>query len=60
MSVVLLAAAWGLNVVDAYVFAHMRDFDVGPDLSASYAPYFNDLPQSGPVYQLKISIPLTK
>lgn len=60
MSVVVLAAAWGLNVVDAYVFAHMRDFDVGPDLSASFAPQFEDLPDSGPVYRLKISIPLTK
>ncbi len=28
--------AYGLNVVDAYVFAHMRDFDVSDDLSARF------------------------
>lgn len=27
--------AYGLNLVDAYVFAHMRDFDVSDDLSAN-------------------------
>ena len=26
---------YGLNIVDAYVFAHMRDFDVSDDLSAN-------------------------
>ncbi|HEX6983503.1 MAG TPA: DUF5683 domain-containing protein [Balneolaceae bacterium] len=28
-----IALSYGLNVVDAYVFAHMRSFDVSPDLS---------------------------
>lgn len=31
---VVLGLAYGLNVVDAYVFAHMRSFDVSDDLSA--------------------------
>ncbi len=31
-----IVLAYGLNVVDAYVFAHMRDFDVGDDLSARF------------------------
>ncbi len=26
--------AYGLNIIDAYVFAHMRDFDVSDDLSS--------------------------
>lgn len=30
-----IALAYGLNIVDAYVFAHMRDFDVSDDLSAN-------------------------
>lgn len=30
---VAIVAAYGLNVVDAYVFAHMRSFDVSEDLS---------------------------
>src|SRR5690606_28863628 len=33
LSIIVLVAAWGLNVVDAYVFSQLRDFDVGPDLS---------------------------
>lgn len=28
-----IALAYGLNIVDAYVFAHMRSFDVSEDLS---------------------------
>lgn len=30
---VTIALAYGLNIVDAYVFAHMRSFDVSEDLS---------------------------
>ncbi len=36
LSFLLIVAAYGLNVVDAYVFAHMRDFDVSEDLSANF------------------------
>lgn len=36
LSFLLIIAAYGLNVVDAYVFAHMRDFDVSEDLSAKF------------------------
>lgn len=32
---VAIFLAYGLNVVDAYVFAHFRDFDVSDDLSAN-------------------------
>ncbi|HLR31901.1 MAG TPA: DUF5683 domain-containing protein, partial [Fodinibius sp.] len=28
-----IALAYGLNIIDAYVFAHMRSFDVSEDLS---------------------------
>jgi hypothetical protein len=31
---VVFGLAYGLNVLDAYVFAHMRSFDVSDDLSA--------------------------
>ncbi len=33
LSIIVFVAAWGLNVIDAYVFAQLRDFDTGPDLS---------------------------
>lgn len=39
-SFVIMGLAYGLNIVDAYVYAHMRSFDVSDDLSArtSVAP----------------------
>lgn len=42
-----VALAYGLNLVDAYVFAHMRDFDVSDDLSANIriqGPFPDDFP----------------
>lgn len=33
-----IGLAYGLNVVDAYVFAHMRSFDVSEDLSMTIQP----------------------
>lgn len=32
---VVVGLAYGLNVLDAYIFAHMKSFDVSDDLSAS-------------------------
>jgi hypothetical protein len=32
--------AWGLNVVDATVFGHLKDFDVSPDLTMHIRPTF--------------------
>ncbi|MDZ7719624.1 MAG: DUF5683 domain-containing protein [Balneolaceae bacterium] len=31
---VIIGLAYGLNAIDAYIFAHMRNFDVSDDLSA--------------------------
>jgi hypothetical protein len=31
---VVMGLAYGLNIIDAYVYAHMRSFDVSDDLSA--------------------------
>jgi len=42
LSIIGIVLAYGLNIVDAYVFAHMRDFDVSDDLSAGF--------QLGPAY----------
>ncbi len=56
LSFIGIALAYGLNLVDAYVFAHMRDFDVSDDLSANFfieQPSMNVLPdQSGSKTQL--------
>src|SRR6056297_1585684 len=35
---VVLGLEYGLNALDAYIFAHMRSFDVSDDLSASVGP----------------------
>jgi hypothetical protein len=37
-SVLYFLLAWGLNVVDATVFAHLKDFDVSDDLSLRVQP----------------------
>jgi hypothetical protein len=41
-SVVVLLLLWGLNVVDAVVDAHLKDFDVTPELSLRLKPGFNN------------------
>ncbi len=38
LTFVLVGVAYALNAIDAYVFAHMRDFDVSDDLSARISP----------------------
>ena len=40
-SVLWLLLAWGLNVADATVFGHLKDFDVSDDLSMHVTPTFN-------------------
>jgi hypothetical protein len=37
-SVLFFLILWGLNVVDATVDAHLKSFDVGPDLSLQLKP----------------------
>ncbi len=45
-SVLFFILAWGLNVVDATVFAHLKQFDVSDDLSMKIKPNL-DLRSSG-------------
>jgi hypothetical protein len=40
-SVLVFLLFWGLNVVDALVDAHLKDFDVSPDLSLKLKPTLN-------------------
>jgi hypothetical protein len=40
-SVFWFLIVWGLNVVDATVFAHLKDFDVSNDLTMHIEPSFN-------------------
>lgn len=38
LSLFSILGVWSLNILDAYVFAHLQDFDVSDDLSASVNP----------------------
>ena len=40
-SALFFLLVWGLNIVDATVSAHLKDFDVGDDLSLHIQPDFN-------------------
>ena len=40
-SILWFLLAWGLQVADATVFAHLKQFDVSNDLSMEITPVFN-------------------
>jgi hypothetical protein len=42
-SVLVFVLLWGLNVVDATVDAHLKSFDVSPDLSFKIKPGYSEL-----------------
>lgn len=42
-SVLFFAFFWGLNVVDAAVDAHLKSFDVSPDLSLKIKPGYSEM-----------------
>ncbi len=46
-SVLAFIIGWGLQVVDAAVFAHLKDFDVGDNLSMRLKPQLNPNLRSG-------------
>lgn len=39
-SILFTVLLWGLQVADATVFGHLREFDVGPDLSMTVSPTY--------------------
>ncbi len=45
-SILFFLLAWGLNVVDATVFGHLKDFDVSNNLSMNLKPQFNPTTRS--------------
>lgn len=56
LSYVYIGLAYGLNILDAYVYAHMRSFDVSDDLSAN-ALLGPDITEYGtPGVRLKIGL----
>jgi hypothetical protein len=54
-SVLFFIVAWGLNVVDASVDAHLKSFDVGPDLSLRFKAGYSDIARTNGIsLQLQI------
>ena len=42
-SVLFFLILWGINVIDASVDAHLKSFDVSPDLSLQFKPGYSEL-----------------
>jgi len=62
LSYIFIALGYALNAIDAYVYAHLRTFDVSDDLSmnANIKPDFISLPMTSVTPALSISIKLNK
>jgi hypothetical protein len=48
-SVLVFLILWGLNVVDASVDAHLKSFDVSPDLSLQIKPGYSEMAKTNGV-----------
>ena len=48
-SALIFIVFWGLNVVDAAVDAHLKNFDISPDLSLQIRPGYSELAQTNGV-----------
>jgi len=48
-SALVFILLWGLNVVDAAVDAHLKNFDVSPDLSLQIRPGYSDMARTNGV-----------
>lgn len=62
LSYIFIALGYALNAIDAYVYAHLRNFDVSDDLSmnANIKPDIISLPMASASPGLSISIQLNK
>lgn len=56
LSYIYIGLAYGLNILDAYVYAHMRSFDVSDDLSANASLSPNITEYGTPGVRLKIGL----
>ena len=48
-SALIFILFWGLNVVDAAVDAHLKNFDISPDLSLQVRPGYSDMARTNGV-----------
>lgn len=62
ISILFFLITWGINVVDATVSGHLKEFDVSDDLSMKIQPQYNPLTKSvgiGMAFHFKDSSPKT-
>jgi hypothetical protein len=57
---IIVGVVYVLNIVDAYVDAHLKDFDVGDDLTLSTHPYFNLDGSGSPVAGISLCLKIGK
>jgi hypothetical protein len=57
---IIAGVVYVLNIVDAYVDAHLKDFDVGDDLSLRTHPYFNITGNGSPVAGISLCLKIGK
>src|SRR6185295_80648 len=57
---ILGGVTYVLNIIDAYVDAHLKDFDVSDDLTLHTEPYFNLSADGSPVGGISLCFRLTK
>jgi hypothetical protein len=54
-SIMWMVLAWGINVVDATVSGHLKEFDISNDLSMKVQPHFQpQLQQTGISFQFQL------
>jgi hypothetical protein len=58
LSVIVGVVVYAANILDAYVYAHLQDFDVSEDLSMQVQPFnlVNIAGHTAPVFTLKLNI----
>ena len=47
LSVIVTVGMWGLNMLDAFVFGHLFEYDMGDDITLLVAPTWQYVPQWG-------------
>ena len=57
---IITSGVYVLNIIDAYVDAHLKDFDVSDDLSLSTHPYFNVDAKGSPAAGLSLCFKFRK
>ena len=55
LSVIIAAAVYGINLLDAYVFGHLFDFQISDDLSLNVMPGLNPYTSWNPTSGLGVS-----